>query len=171
MDALQNRTNTKDATSPEGRNGIKLTEDNHIDNTVTQIVNGVDDQPITKIAGVNISAGQVAKIDIANLAIGTYAYVYATAPTEDKPIYNVAAATSENYGNYYMVAPTNINTTALGAGEKAEADKVYFVKNVDANGDLVSYTFKQTKVGVDSVTGLYEATIDLSIVNIFPNLA
>lgn len=166
MDALQNRTNTKDATSPEGRNGIKLTEDNHIDNTVTQIVNGVDDQPITKIAGVNISAGQVAKIDIANLAIGTYAYVYATAPTEDKPIYNVAAATSENYGNYYMVAPANINTTALGAGEEAEADKVYFVKNVDANGDLVSYTFKQTKVG-DDVEGLYVADIPAAKANTY----
>ena len=32
------------------------------------------------------------------------------------------------------------------------------VKNVDANGAFVSYTFKQTKVG-DDVTGLVEADI------------
>lgn len=157
MDALQNRTNSYDDASPAGRNGITLTTNGNIDNTVTQIVNGVDDQPITKIAGTAIAAGQVAKIDIDKLGAGTYAYVYATTvPTKDEAIYNVAVATSENYTNYYAVALTGTETP-LASGTAA-AGKVYFVKNVDANGDHVSYTFKQTKVG-DDVTGLVVADI------------
>lgn len=157
MDALQNRTNTYSDASPAGRNGITLTTNGNIDNTVTQIVNGVDDQPITKIAGIAIAAGQVAKIDIDQLGAGTYAYVYCTTvPTKDEAIYNVAVATSENYTNYYAVALTGTETP-LTSGTAA-AGKVYFVKNVDANGDHVSYTFKQTKVG-DDVTGLVVADI------------
>ena len=157
MDALQNRTNTYSDASPAGRNGITLTTNGNIDNTVTQIVNGVDDQPITKIAGTAIAAGQVAKIDIDQLGAGTYAYVYCTTvPTKDEAIYNVAVATSENYTNYYAVALTGTETP-LTSGTAA-AGKVYFVKNVDANGDFVSYTFKQTKVG-DDVTGLVVADI------------
>lgn len=160
MDALQNRTNTINDASPAGRNGITLTTNGNIDNTVTQIVNGVDDQPITKIANAAIAAGQVAKIDIGQLTAGTtYAYVYATTvPTSEEKIYNVAAATTTNYTNYYMVAPADINTTALGENAEAEEDKVYFVGNRDARNTVVSYTFKQTKVG-DDVEGLFEATI------------
>lgn len=157
MDALQNRTNTYSDASPVGRNGITLTTNANISNTETSIVNGVDDQPITKIAGTAIAAGQVAKIAIANLEAGTYAYVYCTTvPTKDEAIYNVAVATSENYTNYYAVALTGTETP-LASGTAA-AGKVYFVKNVDANGDHVSYTFKQTKVG-DDVTGLVVADI------------
>ena len=159
MDALQNRTNTINDASPVGRNGITLTTNGNIDNTVTQIVNGVDDQPITKIAGTDIAAGQVAKIAIGSLTAGTYAYVYAsTVPTSEEKIYNVvsAATATTDYAKYYEVALTG-SETPLASGTAA-ADKVYFVKNVDANGDYVSYTFKQTKVG-DDVTGLVEATI------------
>ena len=159
MDALQNRTNTINDASPVGRNGITLTTNGNIDNTVTQIVNGVDDQPITKIAGTDIAAGQVAKIAIGSLTAGTYAYVYAsTVPTSEEKIYNVvsAATATTDYAKYYEVALTG-SETPLASGTAA-AGKVYFVKNVDANGDYVSYTFKQTKVG-DDVTGLVEATI------------
>ena len=42
--------------------------------------------------------------------------------------------------------------------DKAKANKVYFIKNVDETGAFESWTFKQTKVG-DDVAGLYEATI------------
>ena len=162
MDALQNRTNTpvgetepaafKDA-SPKGRNGITLTTNPNISNTVTQIVNGVDDQPIT------VASGSAAKIAISSLATGTYAYVYAsTVPSSEEKIYQVvsAATAATGYANYYEVALTG-NETPLASGT-AVAGNVYFVKNVDANGDFVSYTFKQTKVGED-VTGLVEATI------------
>ncbi len=160
MDALQNRTNSYGDASPAGRNGITLTTNGNIDNTVTRIVNGVDDQPITKIAGTDIAAGQVAKIAIGSLTAGTYAYVYAsTVPSAEEKIYQVvsAATAGTDFAKYYEVALSGTETP-LASGAKAAAGKVYFVKNVDANGDFVSYTFKQTKVN-DDVTGLVEATI------------
>lgn len=159
MDALQNRTNSYGDASPVGRNGITLTTNANISNTETSIVNGVDDQPITKIAGTAIAAGQVAKIDIDKLAAGTYAYVYATTvPSAEEKIYQVvsAATAGTDFAKYYEVALDGTETP-LASGTAA-AGKVYFVKNVDANGTFVSYTFKQTKVG-DNVTGLVEATI------------
>lgn len=153
MDALQNRTNSYGDASPAGRNGITLTTNANISNTETSIVNGVDDQPIT------VAAGTAAKIDIDQLAAGTYAYVYATTvPSAEEKIYQVvsAATAATDFANYYDVALDGTETP-LASGTAA-AGKVYFVKNVDANGDFVSYTFKQTKVGED-VTGLVEATI------------
>lgn len=161
IDALLNRTNTpsgdpaaayKDA-SPVGRNGITLTTNANIANDVTEIVNGVDDQPIT------VTAGTTAKIDIDQLATGTYAYVYCkTVPSSEEKVYHVASATEATADptKYYIITLTG-DETPLASGTAA-ADKVYFVKNVDAKGDFVSYTFKQTKVG-DDVTGLVEATI------------
>ena len=160
MDALENRTNAptgddpkksyKDDT-PVGRNGITLTKNDNINNEATQIVNGVDNQPIP------VEAGKVAEINIANLTTGTYAYVYCTTvPSSEDKVYNVVNATSENYTNYYTVALTGTESP-LTSGT-AEDGKVYFVKNVDKTGTFVSYTFKQTKVG-DDVTGLVEASI------------
>lgn len=154
MDALQNRTNSYGDASPAGRNGITLTTNANISNTETSIVNGVDDNEIT-----GLTSGSVAKIDIDKLAAGTYAYVYATTvPSAEEKIYQVvSAATAEtDFAKYYEVALTDTETP-LASGTAA-AGNVYFVKNVDANGDFVSYTFKQTKVG-DDVTGLVEATI------------
>ena len=161
MYALQNRTNTINDADPIGRNGITLTKNANISNTETSIVNGVDDQPITKIAGTDIAAGQVAKIDIDQLAAGTYAYVYATTvPSSEEKIYNVvsAATAAGSASSFYEVALSGIATTACASGAKAAADKVYFVKNTDADGGSVTYTFKQTKVN-DDVEGLYEAPI------------
>ena len=159
MDAMQNRTNTYSDASPVGRNGITLTTSSEINNTATSIVNGVDDQPIT-----GITAGKLAEIDIKDLSAGsTYAYVYCTTvPSSEEKVYNVASvsgSTAEEKNTdaqkYYEVAPGSLTATSDGT---AQANKVYFVKNVDAKGDFVSWTFKQTKVG-DSVTGLFEATI------------
>ena len=151
MDALQNRTNTWDAASPVGRNGITLTTA-AINNAATSIVNGVDDQPIT------VTAGQVAEINIAALSAGTYAYVYCTTvPTADEKVFNVVSSTTAQGApsSYYEVAVGNITATSDAT---AQANKVYFVANLDATNQIVSYTFKQTKVG-EPVTGLYEATI------------
>ena len=158
MDALQNRTdvysNDAAATPIVGRNGVKLTKDaTNISNTVISIINGVDDQPIT------VASGSAAKIDIDQLAVGTYAYVYAsTTPGSDKKVYHIADGVTDatSAANYYEIKPTDISATSDAI---AQNGKVYFVKNVDATGAYVSYTFKQTKVGVDSVSGLYEATI------------
>ena len=165
MDALQNRRSDWDSenpvTTPVGRNGITLTSNTNISNTETSIVNGVDDQPITQIAGTDIAAGQVAKIDIEQLATGTYAYVYCTTvPSTNEKVYHVAAGVVDgtSAANYYEVQPSDIGTTPKAEGAKAVANKVYFVKNVDATGAFVSWTFKQTKVG-DDVEGLYEASI------------
>ena len=154
MDALQNRTNTYDAASPAGRNGITLTENTNIANDVVQIVNGVDDQPIT------VTSGQAAKIDIDQLATGTYAYVYvSTPPTADERIYNVVAdATATSTPTLFYEVELAGTETPLTSGTAA-ANEVFFVKNVDTKGNFVSYTFKQTKVG-DDVTGLVKATID-----------
>lgn len=162
MDALQNRTNDKDATDPAGRNGITLTAQTNgagkvIDNTVTKIVNGVDNQPI------DVTAGDVAAINLEGLS-GTFAYVYVTtAPLTDEKIYHVVAGLTDNASaaNYYEVKISDIAASACTAGTKALADKVYFVKNVDETGALVSYTFKQTKVN-DDVEGLYMASIPVS---------
>ena len=165
MDALQNRTSdwnsSSPVASPVGRNGITLTTNNNISNTETSIVNGVDDQPITKIAGTDITAGQVAKIDIDQLETGTYAYVYCTTvPSTNEKVYHVVSSTtaSGSPSSYYEVATSSIATTACAAGAKAAAGKVYFVKTTDKVGGNVTYTFKQTKVN-DDVEGLYEATI------------
>ena len=156
MDALQNRTNAYDAASPTGRNGITLTSNGNIVNTVESIVNGVDDQPIT------VTANTTAEIAIGNLTADTYyAYVYSTTvPTEDEKVYHIAAGVIDGTtaANYYEVKITNIAASPCAANATAEAGKVYFVKNTDATGGSVTYTFKQTKVG-DDVEGFYEASI------------
>ena len=77
MDALENRTGALTADDVTGRNGITLTKNTNIDNTVVSIVNGVDNNPIEKVNGAAISGGQVAKITIGSLDDNaTYAYVY-----------------------------------------------------------------------------------------------
>lgn len=157
MDALQNRTSWDSGnpvTSPEGRNGITLTTNSNIVNNVTSIVNDVNDQPIT------VTEGQAAEIAIASLDPGTYAYVYCTTvPSANEVVYNVASVSNNTEaGNYYEVDPTALKGTSDAT---AQPNKVYFVANHNAQNAIESYTFKQTKLG-DSVTGLYEATIDLS---------
>ncbi len=157
MDALQNRTNAYDAASPAGRNGITLTTNANISNTVESIVNGVDDQPIT------VTAGTAAKIAIGSLATGTYAYVYATkVPENDVRIYNIVDPTVTGFDatKYYEVSLAGDGTDAVkAAGSEAAEGKVYFVKNYKSdNTTFDSYTFKQTKVG-DDVEGLVEVTI------------
>ena len=163
MDALQNRTNTYNAENPVGRNGITLTKNTNISNTVTEIVNGVNDLPIS------VASGSAAKIDIDNVGVpaGTYAYVYVYGtPTADEKIYNVVsdAAATAHPENYYEVVLDGTETP-LGTATAA-ADKLYFVKNVDEKGDYVSYTFKQTKVG-DDVTGLVEIAVPSSKASTF----
>lgn len=156
-DALQNRKQTIATASPiNGRNGMILTNNTHITNGVATIVNGVNDQPIS------VPANTTAVIDIDHdeVPAGIYAYVYATTvPFADEVVYNVASVSNDTEAkNYYEVDPATLTETSDGT---AQPNKVYFVANLNAQNAIDSYTFKQTKVG-DSVTGLYEATIDLS---------
>ena len=160
MDALQNRTNTYSDASPVGRNGITLTTNANISNSVDEIVNGVDDNPIDLkgSGGTGSGYGKAAKIDIDQLGAGTYAYVYCTTvPTSEEAIYHVAEATSSNFTNYYKVATPASNATTIASGTAA-AGHVYFVKNLKADKTFDSYTFKQTKVG-DDVTGLVDGGV------------
>lgn len=157
MDALKNRTNSYSDASPVGRNGITLTTNANISNSVDEIVNGVDDNPIDLKGGGGTGSGygKAAKIDIDQLTEGTYAYVYCkTVPTSEDAIYHVAAATSSNFTNYYKVAKPANNATPIASGTAA-ADHVYFVKNLKADGTFDSYTYKQTKEG-DDVSGLVD---------------
>ena len=153
LDALQNRTNSYGDANATGRNGIILAKDaTNIDNTVSQIKNGVDDCPIV------VTFGSAAKIDIDKMDTGTYAYVYVNdVPTCEEKIYNIAADADieKNYERYYEINPVDITEVS---STFAEYNKVYFLKNVDSNGNFISYTFKHTRVG-ESVTGLFEATI------------
>ena len=166
MDALQNRTNAYNAASPAGRNGVTLTTNENIaisatSGTFDKIVNGVDDNPIS------VGAGEAAKIDIDLLGADTYAYVYVTtAPSADEKIYNVVAdATAASTPTLFYeveLAGTETPIALTDPVTKAAANEVFFVKNVDAEGNFVSFTFKQTNVG-DDVTGLVKATINPAV--------
>ena len=78
----------------------------------------------------------------------------------DPKYFNIAADADieKNYERYYEINPVDITEVS---STSAEFNKVYFVKNVDSNGNFISYSFKQTRVG-ESVTGLFEATIPSS---------
>lgn len=154
LDVLQNRTNDIAEASPVGRNGITLTTNANISNTVTTIENGVDDEPI-----VLTSAGKAAAIDIASLTAGTYAYVYIpTASTSVEKVYHIATpADDTEAAKYYEVEVGDL--TEVATATTAAAGKVYFVANKNAEGNIVSYTFKQTKVGEAIPAGYFVADI------------
>ena len=139
METLQKRTNAINATDVTGRNGVTLTNRSEIINTVTSIVNGVDNNAITEV-----TAGTAAEINIANLtALNTYAYVYdytsgaKNIVTEYQPM-DVSGGTVGSSGNtYYSIttaalataAETPANITTAGS---VENDYVYF--SVTKNG-------------------------------------
>ena len=109
MDALEKRS-SETTTVITGRNGIVLTSNDNIDNTVEEIVNGVDDNVI------EVNEGEAAEIDITALSEGTYAYVYD---------YTTGAKT---YKEIYQPITTS-TTSAIGASGK------YFI----AIDDLADY--------------------------------
>lgn len=135
MDALEKRTTDIAAANVTGRNGIILTKNPNISNTVTSITNGADDNPIT------VHAGEAAQIAISNLDAGTYAYVYdytsasKTTVTEYQPI---AVTTGSAIGVSGQTHYASITTTALdgisavtSANEAVSTDCIYFSKTTD----------------------------------------
>ena len=145
MDALLKRTTAIDAADVTGRNGITLTKNANINNTVTEIVNGVDDLPITKIAGANIVEGQVAK-----LTTGTYAYVYnyaaATAAgtiTEYQPIaVTLGSAIGANDETYYPVTLNDLKDIPVTtAEENVDNAYLYFSKTTTDGGSTYTYSY------------------------------
>ncbi len=164
MDALENRTTNLDADNVVGRNKITLTKNDNIDNTVTSIVNGVDDNPIEKIEGNAITAGQVAKIDISELtADHTYAYVYDyTGGSTEKNLTTVWQPVATTTGTTVVTGLYSITLTALGtwdagvgtqpthytSSENAAADYLYF--SITTNGGASkTYSF----ISVDDKIG------------------
>lgn len=152
MDAFINNTKGIGNSSIIGRNGLTLVKNNgKIDNTVTSIENGVDDNPVT------VALGTTAAIDIAGLATGTYAYVYtqqASTKVIDKyqPIaYAVGASVEDG------LVDIDVTSAVAVTSATASADKLYFSKTTNGTG-TTTYSFVTTKVG-DNVTGLFEISI------------
>jgi len=168
MDALENRTTALDADNVVGRNKITLTKVDGIDNTVTSIVNGVDDNPIEKIEGAAITAGQVAEIDISELtAAHTYAYVYDyTGASTEKVLTTVWQPVATTTGTTVVTGLYSITLTALGTwdetvanhttgSEAAAKDYLYF--SVTTNGGATktfSFVSVDDKIGQTLPDGL-----------------
>ena len=176
MDALEKRTATYvgDAATITGRNGLVLTKQT-IDNTVTQILNGVDDNPIELT-----DAGKAAMITIATgtsgaLDAGTYAYVYdyttltgsATARTEitefqpivpgstyviDASSSKVLATVTTTYLGTLTPEATAVDLTAAGA-----MDYIYFSKTTNGTG-TTTYSY----ISVTGKTSLPAGVVKVS---------
>ena len=136
MDALQSRKDASLSTDDvKGRNGITLTKNDNIDNTVTTIENGADNQPI------NVTAGEAAKLTIASLTAGTYAYVYdysdaaKTTVTEYQPITVISGSAIGTSGvKYASIAIANLGTTETAANEAVDKNYIYFSKTTNGTG-------------------------------------
>jgi len=154
MDALQNRTTaiagTDDATLT-GRNGITLTKNTNISNTVETIVNGADDKPIdlrdkngSGEPVENSGKGKAAEIDITKLSAGTYAYVYdygdvaKTTTTFYQPK-TVAVNDVIGDGVKYITLAKLGTIVATTSSEAANDDYIYFSKTTDGVTTTYSY--------------------------------
>lgn len=135
MDALEKRTTAINADDVTGRNGITLTKNTNISNTVTAIVNGADNNPIT------VASGSAAEIAIASLAAGTYAYVYdyttgdKTTVNEFQPIAVTGTTVGEDGKTYYTLTTGELNNIAVTtAAETVSNDYIYFSKTTNGTG-------------------------------------
>ncbi len=133
MSALEIRTTAVSADNVTGRNGITLTKNSNISNTVTSIVNGVDNNPIS------VASGSAAMLDISELSAGTYAYVYIpTASTTEVNQFEPVAVTTGNAisssssDTFYTLTTTQIAAGTVTAAETADAAYIYF--SVTENG-------------------------------------
>lgn len=143
MDALEKRTNSAlTETTIIGRNGITLTPST-ITNTVTSIVNGVDDNPITVTTG---TTGEIAY----SLSAGTYAYVYdytdaaKTVVTELQPLaVTPGSAIDGTSKQYYPIDITEDlkSLTPLTVSESVDNDYIYFSKTTTDGGTTYTYSY------------------------------
>jgi hypothetical protein len=144
LDALVMRKDAYDlAEDINGRNGLTLDLVNVIANDVDEIVNGVDDQPIS------ITEGEAGKIDISSLtADESYAYVYIqTAKTKEVNMFEPVAVTvdskinsSETSHVYYKLTVAEVEAgTTLDAAEAPADGYVYFSVVEDGNGAKTYY--------------------------------
>ena len=144
LDALTMRTTAVSEDNVTGRNGIGLTKTSSINNAVTSIVNGVDDNPIT------VGTGTAGEIAIADLTAGkSYAYVYIqTAKTKEVNMFEPVTVTSgskinssETSHKYYALTTAQVEGGAdvPAAGEAPADEYVYFSVVVDGNGNRTYY--------------------------------
>lgn len=148
MDALLKQW-TVDGDNIKGRNSVELAKQTNIANNVTQIDNGVNDDPIT------VASGSAAEIDITGLTSGTYAYVYdyTTGSKTVVPQYQQIDVTPGTtvVTNYYSLSTM---PTTPEAGGTADKDHIYLSKTYNGGADP---TWTQITVvnGKTNVTGLY----------------
>lgn len=150
MDALLKQW-TVTGDNIKGRNSVELAKQTNIANNVTQIDNGVNDDPIT------VDPGSAAEIDITGLTPGTYAYVYdytdgsKTVVAQYQQIGVEVGTTAVT--NYYKLT-TMPTTPVTTEGAKAEAANIYLSKTYNGGADP---TWTQVTVvnGKTIVTGLY----------------
>lgn len=133
----------------KGRNSVELAKQTNIDNTVTQIDNGVNDDPIT------VASGSAAEIGITGLTPGTYAYVYdyTTGSKTVVPQYqqiDVIPGTTV-VTNYYGLS--SMPTTPEADGSIADANHIYLSKTY--NGGANPTWTQITVVNGTNVAGLY----------------
>jgi len=173
MDALQNRTVAVTEADVTGRNGITLTNNTNINATVTTIINGVDDNPIEKIDGVTIEAGQVAKIDMSAIDAGTYAFVYdytnaAKTPTTIyqlipvTPTEPIGTSASQKFCSVTKGVLDGIDTSTPGNvttdGEAVNSGYVYFSKTTDGSANT-TYSFVSVEGKTNLIAGLVKCPV------------
>ena len=184
MDALEKRTATIGDynTDVKGRNGITLTYNANINNAVTSIENGVDNNSIS------VTAGQAAEIAISSLTAGTYAYVYDyswqstsgawttsttyTGKHEVKVYQPITTSTSSAIGanGKYYIAISSLTTWDAGittepthytSSESAAEGYLYF--SITTNGGATTtYSFISVdgKIGTALPDGLLKVPAD-----------
>ena len=146
MDALENQSAVVTSTGTiTGRNSVVLTPNTNIDNKVTSIKNGVDDNAI------GVDAGDAAEIAISSLAAGTYAYVYdySNAAKIFTDIYQpIVTSTSSPIGanGKYYVAVSALTTYDNGKADHYSSagapDKAYIYFSITTNGGATkTYSF------------------------------
>jgi len=170
MDALQSRNDASLSTDDvKGRNGITLTKNTNIDNTVTSIVNGADNQPI----GVN--AGEAAKLTINSLSSGTYAYVYdysgaaKTTVTEYQPInVTVGSAIGTSGKKYASITIANLGSTETADNEDVSNGYIYFSKTTNGTG-TTTYSYVSVAGKTKLPAGLIKVAKSSLITNVDGN--
>ncbi|MBE6254989.1 MAG: hypothetical protein E7105_05675 [Prevotella sp.] len=185
MDVLQKRkaAYAGDAATVIGRNGITLTKSDKINNAVTSIENGVDNNPII------VSAGEAAMITITgdgSLSAGTYAYVYdytsasriAGEVQEYQPItVTTSSAIGTSGVKYASITTTDLATLAETASnftvddpsdpddQKVDNDYIYF--SVTTNGGSTkTYSYISVAGKTDLPAGLLKVSKSSLPVNV-----
>ena len=169
MDALENQYAVDGGTGAiTGRNSVVLTPNSNIDNDVTSIVNGVNDNKI------DVNKGEAAEITISSLAEGTYAYVYdytAAAKTTTVIYQPITTSTSSPIGanGKYYIALSSLTSWDNGTADHystagaPEAGSIYFSVTTDG-GSTKTYSF----VSVDGKDAIPAGLLKISASSLTP---